>query len=147
MRRVGLSAALLCLLLAGCGARYDQEQMLADHARIESDFKAGRVRLDCVFGCTAAKAGGEAELSALYANSQWVDLSEEVIRIGARNDLAYFYLGSAAEGRGFMAAAKIYYRLAVEEAKTGYNCDQLMHDACFGVVLPRDAEERLKHLP
>ena len=144
MRRV--FAALLCLALAGCGATHDRDQMVADHAKFESDFKAGAIRLDCVVSCSRAKVAIEAETERLYTNSGWVDLADEVIRVGARNDLAYFYLGSAAEGRGFIAAARIYYRLSIEENKTGLSCDEVLRNVCQGIVLPRDAEQRLKRL-
>ena len=140
-------AALLCLLLAGCGATRDRSQMEADHAKLYSDFKTGAIRLDCSIGCAMAKVAIESETERLYANSDWVDLADEVIRVGAHNDLAYFYLGAAAEGRGFPAAAKIYYRLSLEDSKKGLSCDEALRNACQGVVLPRDAELRLKHLP
>jgi len=139
-------AALLCLALAGCGATHDRDQMVADHATFERDFKAGAIRLDCVVSCSRAKVAIEAETERLYANSDWVDLADEVIRVGARNDLAYFYLGSAAEGRGFIGAAKIYYRLSIQETKSGYGCDEALRNVCQGIVLPRDAEQRLERL-
>ena len=120
MRAIVLLFIATSLLgLSACANKYDtmtpqlQASMLAD-------LKAGKLNLDCGVGCSLTWAAQSNRLHALDIAEQWNDLATGVMQIGFGNDLAYYYLGQAAQGLDDQQAALIYYGYALGLA-TGQN--------------------------
>ncbi|WP_050759427.1 PI-PLC domain-containing protein [Luminiphilus syltensis] len=61
-----------------------------------------------------------------------------VARVGFEADLAYFYLGRAAEELGYTDAASIYYRLS----RTAYKCDGFINN-CDGLEVEKEVSSAL----
>ena len=75
-------------------------------------FEHGEVALNCRVACAAAWNASRPELLRRYIAANWHGLADLVIETDFQNDLAYFYLGRAAEGLGKNDAALNYYRIA-----------------------------------
>ena len=109
-------------------------------------FKRGELFLDCT-QCGPKFDAHAAQLAQLYRTRDWQALATLVGEIGHPRDIAWYYLGIAAEGLGWPAAARHYYELAVQLAQ---NPDSACHapagDQCGGVQLPEQAQARLAKL-
>ncbi len=98
--------------LGGCANKYDavtpdvQAGMLAD-------LRAGKLNLDCGLNCRITWDTQVAGIHALDLSEHWNDLAVQVMKIGYGNDLAYYYLGQAAQGLGYQQAAIGYYNYAL----------------------------------
>ena len=141
MRAIALLTVVGSLLaVSACSTKYEtmtpqlQASMLAD-------LQAGKLNLDCGVGCSLSWATQVNRLHALDIAEQWNDLATGVMQIGYGSDLAYYYLGQAAQGLGDQQAALVYYGYALGLA-TGQNgllkCEAARtagNDACQGVDL------------
>jgi len=105
-------------------------------------FSRGEVRLTCGVSCAGAWGAAIHHAKSLNDNQVWVDLATEVMRIGFGNDLSYYFLGRAAEGMGYVEAAKTYFRLALAHE---YKCAGAFN-VCDGFVFPRDIQTSLSQL-
>jgi hypothetical protein len=139
--RRGFSGGLACLgglLLAGCvgqSAAVTPEQAVAS-------VQTGRPLLNCREPCLAAWQAAQPQAAQFAAQRRWGDLAALVLRIGYEDDLTLYYLGNAAEGIGYPAAAASYYRQSARLSQTSAACLKLSR-SCGGVVLPRAAALRL----
>jgi hypothetical protein len=110
--RLPCLAGLSLLLLSGCAAKYEaltpelQTSMLGD-------LKSGKLTLDCGLTCDITFITQASSLHALDMAERWNDLATHVMQIGYGNDLAYYYLGQAAQGLGYHQAAIGYYSYAL----------------------------------
>ena len=104
--------------------------------------KSGQVRLSCDAACAVSWGATRHQVKALHDNELWNHLAIEVSRVGYKVDLAYYYLGRAAEGLGYYHSASIYYNLALANI---YECDGIIN-TCDGFVFPRDLRKRLDHI-
>jgi hypothetical protein len=73
---------------------------------------------DAVLSCDSAACGeawrrNQADIIRRYNAGEWRELALLVMRTDYSQDLAYFYLGRAAEGLGAARAALGYYRTAI----------------------------------
>jgi hypothetical protein len=84
---------------------------ITDHEALEQ-LRTGKVALDCGAPCASKWQATLPELQAHYNAGEWRDLALTVIRINYPQDLAYFYLGRAAEGLGARSSALTYYGTA-----------------------------------
>ena len=110
LKRTLLSLAGV-MALAGCAQKY-QAVTPQIQATMLGDLKAGKLVLDCTLNCMLTWHQKVANLQALDLAEQWNDLAVQVMQIGYRQDLAYYYLGQAAQGLGYHEAAITYYRFA-----------------------------------
>jgi hypothetical protein len=70
-----------------------------------------------------------------------------VVQIGYDEDLAWFYLGRAAEGLGSDKAALKYYKISAALAtRRVRNCDRLPFNTCDGHKLPQEANDSIAAL-
>jgi hypothetical protein len=105
-RRTLAIAALAAL--SGCANKYDavtpdiQSAMLAD-------LQAGKLNLDCGEKCRFTWGAQVPKIHVLDISERWTDLAVRVMQIGYGSDLAYYYLGQAAQGLGHQKAAIAYY--------------------------------------
>jgi len=49
-------------------------------------------------------------MKQLLETDQWSDLAVRVLTIGYKDNLAWYYLGRAAEGLGHIEAARTYFK-------------------------------------
>ena len=136
---------LASLILAGCaGESGEQEGRFAHSDRTEllARLQLGQPVLDCREACLAAWKRIQPSVAQLDAAARWDDLAVLVIRTGYQDDLSLYYLGKAAEGRKFYAAAVDYYRQSMRLSGTSTSCAYLSR-LCGGVTLPSSAAERL----
>jgi len=108
-----------------------------------ASFKAGDLRMNCGFACSASWGPAGLRAKAYRDNKLWTDLALEVGNVGYRIDLSYFYLAQAAEGLGYFNAARGYYKLAMA---VDLKCNGLFN-ICEGVDIPREVERALSRLP
>ncbi len=110
-------------------------------------FKQGEATLECET-CGLKFGNRKDRLKALHDSQAWEPLAREVLDIGFSQDIAWYYLGAAAEGLGLSVPASRYYQQAASLARqTGTHCKGSFADLCNGIPLPNRAEERLAHLP
>jgi hypothetical protein len=133
-----MTGAALALLLAGCSAKFDTVTPQVQ-ATMMADLQAGKLNLDCGLNCRLTWDTSRPQIHALDLAEHWQDLTVQVMKIGYGNDLAYYYLGQAAQGLGYHQAAIGYYTFALGLA-TGNNpllkCSASSSDAvdaCQGV--------------
>ncbi len=145
-RLLHLAAGLgigLAVLLQGCSTqRGGAADAIARHD-ILGQLGQGQVRLECGLACAATWRLARPALSGLYRNGLWSDLGVEVVRIGFRLDLGYFYLARSAEALGHPGAADTYYRLALASPS---HCDGMIFDSCDGTRVPEEARAALDRL-
>lgn len=119
-------------------------------------FRAGRARLDCIGPTCLTRWFGqedpvlrqpngnrrEAAQTALAARN-WPVLAEAVLSAGVESDLAWYYLGMAAQGMGLNAPARTYFQASIRRSRdrTGMACGTTI--PCDGVALPRAAQAGL----
>lgn len=109
-------------------------------------FRAGEAMLECEH-CTLSFSGRSGRLRALDASRDWETLAREVLDVGHSEDIAWYYLGRAAEGLGLREPARTYYRHAAHLAqRKETHCKGLFSDTCNGVSLPDAAEAALARL-
>jgi hypothetical protein len=132
---------LVCLTLASCDGGNGR---LANSARPDllTLLQSGRPVLDCRKDCLSEWRGVQPNAMQLDASGHWSDLAVVVMRTGYQDDLSLYYLGRAAEGMGFYAAAGSYYRQSMELSGTSISCENLSRQ-CGGVTLPVAAAGRL----
>lgn len=95
-----------------------------------SDENAAVIELSCAT-CQGQFERSQHDLSRLYLDKKWTELTTEVVKIGFPLDLAYFYLGAAADGSGEKPAAALYYQKASTlGATTNYACKNLTNISC-----------------
>lgn len=105
-------------------------------------WRQGLSRLTCDgLLCAGTWGANRTKLKQLYASGDWIALAAHVIKLGNKEDLAYFYLGRSAEGIGDFESAAIYYRLAIDAKERGMPCAGIVNN-CDGFVFPRDVNAR-----
>ncbi len=114
-RRILAGAVAMLALLAGC------EQKVATltpelQAGMMNDLQAGKMTLDCGLKCHFTWVAQVPQINALDTSERWTDLAVRVMQIGYGSDLAYYYLGQAAQGLGYHNAAIAYYTTSLSIA-------------------------------
>jgi hypothetical protein len=116
----------------------------AEHEVLER-FGKGLVVLDCSFLCSHNFIFRQQTIFKQYADGDWKALAVSITQTNFRMDVAYFLLGSAAQGMGNHPAAIRYFQYA--GALSTNTTDQVDHCAeiriCHGIDLPRDIYPRI----
>jgi Zn-dependent protease with chaperone function len=111
------------------------------------DFKRGQARLACSNDCAIKFQNDKDDLKKLHSQRNWEGLARAVLDIGYRQDIAWFYLGAAAEGLGYPPVARQYYGQAAELARRQEtHCEGSFLNLCNGIHLPAEAEAALQRL-
>jgi predicted Zn-dependent protease len=109
----------------------DASKSLVFYSEEFERFKAGDAVLDCGGECALGFFGKQKELRKHHDESDWRQLATKVLKTRYKIDLAYFYLGKAAEGLGFTDAAKAYFSKAIELSATdGHACSKAVMIKC-----------------
>jgi hypothetical protein len=140
----GSVLGLLSLILANCAGGGGTEGRLAHSEKPEllGLLQLGRPVLDCREACLDEWKRIQPKAMQYDAGAQWSDLAVLVMRSGYQDDLSLYYLGRAAEGMKFYAAAASYYQQSLRLSGTSISCAYLSR-LCGGVTLPNSASERL----
>ena len=136
------------LFLASCASVAVDATDSATVARFDA-FKSGSIVLP--MGTLEAAEWTLNRQSAydLLASSRWRELADLVQRKGINNDLAWYYLGRAAEGMGETAVARTYYQRSVDRTKSekySHRCRGKVISLCDGFDFPDVAQARLLSL-
>ena len=143
--RFSLQQSLVLILIScifGCASGGIQSPTGEPLPDVLAALKSGQIRLSCDAACAVSWRTTRHQVKALHDNELWNHLAIEVSRVGYKVDLAYYYLGRAAEGLGYYDSASIYYNLALADI---FECDGIINN-CDGFVFPRDARNRLEHV-
>lgn len=137
-------AALAALALAGCAA--PNAVPPGGEAQLLADIQAGTVVLDCNFACAPIYIFNQTRLQQLYRAQNWPELALATAKTSYRRDIAYFYLGVAAQGMQAWAAADRYYRMAGALATGNDPTAQCrtIQNLCAGFNFPQDIVSRLR---
>lgn len=139
MRRIALYI-IFSLALCSCAPKYTtvspdlRTQMLGDLA-------AGKLSLDCGIDCYWSFIRNDDALNLLHQAGRWQDLAVGTMQIGHQNDVAYYYLGRAAEELGYLDAAEKYYKYSAalySDAVSQHHCREM--SSCYvdvADVVPR----------
>jgi hypothetical protein len=114
----------------------------AERTELLARLQLGQQVLDCREPCLEAWRRAQPQAARLDAAAKWDDLAVLVMRTGYQDDLALYYLGRAAGGRGAYTAAAGYYRESIRLSGTSGSCLKLSH-LCAGLRFPQAAAERL----
>lgn len=151
MRNRSFFAIGLILTLSACGTA-TQVGFSDPTARTAAlaKFRAGTAAMTCGtgFDCTYKWFTARPAAQRLSQGQRWDDLVDVVMASGMDVDLAWFYLGLAAQGENRDGAARIYYDMAVRKSMTGgaNACGTVNPDFCDGITLPDDANKMLASL-
>lgn len=116
-----------------------------NYAANNYNFSSGKVVFDCEISCAVEYGSESSNLKFLYESKDWDNLVNKVIDIGLAEDESYFYLGKAAEGLGFLNAAKIYYTKSIAATKSDMSCGG-WPNTCEGFEFPKDAKKALDNI-
>ncbi|WP_150050064.1 hypothetical protein [Methylomonas rhizoryzae] len=130
-----LTLALSSLMINGCATSPPKPKSES----LYKDFLNGDVRLECRVTCGGAFGSSIADMNQLYNAGLWKELAEKVYLIGFNQDIAYFFLGRAAEGLEKYKAAETYYLLA-------QSATACVLGGCGGLVFPDIVNSRLANL-
>ncbi|CAM4013300.1 hypothetical protein [Roseateles saccharophilus] len=136
--------APLAFVLVGCTA--PNAVPPGGEAQLLANIKAGTVQMDCGLACMPIYAINQTRLQQLYRSQDWPGLALATAKTSYRRDIAYFYLGVAAEGMQAWAAADRYYRMAGALA-TGNDATarcSSVQNMCAGFHFPQDIVARLR---
>jgi len=115
-KRIGAPLKVLattCALLGGASGCAEHEQVTPEvETNLMTQFRNGDAYLDCGFSCQWVYVDNERELARKYAAGDWKGLALQTMELGPRMDIAYFYLGRAAQELGYYQAAERYYARA-----------------------------------
>jgi hypothetical protein len=102
---------LTALLLSSCGTPKYATMTPDLRMQFDDNLKAGVLNLTCdEMSCDFSWIENDRKMARLFNSERWQELAETVMQIGFPKDLAYYYLGRAAEGQGYNDAALIYYQ-------------------------------------
>jgi len=106
---------------------------------ILSDLSNGTLTLECGDLCGASWANSLSSIHSLDLAENWQELAVKVVQIGHKEDLAYYYIGQAAQGLGYHKAAIAYYSVSagIAGGAADYKAQcNLRPSTCMGIDLP-----------
>ncbi|HTT80948.1 MAG TPA: hypothetical protein VMF86_14830 [Stellaceae bacterium] len=111
---VGLSITVLIV----CAT----QNAVAQNDPLMNQFRLGYAALNCGPSCQPTWLAQRAQALVLYKSGQWQGLAMLIMQTGYGDDLTWYYLGSAAQSRGYLEAAQRYYRASESSTATGPAC-------------------------
>jgi hypothetical protein len=148
---LALAAVAVTASLQDCVNMPITEQNASD---IYDKFAAGQIRLSTSLFVVGNNIWLADKMYEAASQGDWALLSKISIQSNSGDDIGYFYLGLAAEGLGLNEAARVYYRLSIYDSLRGQPPPQCtlgpgasyLGRSCHGLVLPHDAQIRLRTL-
>ncbi|MEW5787860.1 MAG: M48 family metallopeptidase [Pseudomonadota bacterium] len=108
-------------------------------------FRRGQARLGCD-SCGMSFSSRLGRLKELADRQDWENLAGEVLEADYNQDIAWYYLGLAAEGLGLPVAWSYFERSVLRGVEEGGHCKGGLMDLCNGIDLPQKAREALVRL-
>jgi hypothetical protein len=148
VRLIGAGLVAATLLGACAAAPSTLAARAASDDTLDAQLAAGDAQLRLLtawsgYSEVSSESSQHRDLLAMYETRAWRSLALAVMRVGSGSDLAWHYLGRSAEGLGYPAAARTYYRKSIEAAaRPGVSGCILM--LCSGFHFPEDSINRLK---
>lgn len=133
--------AFSCWAIAACATNRNA----LTPAQAVAELQTGQSLLLCREACLTAWREAQPRAAQLDRAARWADLAALVENVGYQDDLSLYYLGRAAEGLGFSAAAASYFGQSAYLSGTSLSCVSLSR-VCGGVRLPQEALLRLTAL-
>lgn len=143
-----LALLLGLLLISGCATTKVDATDQATIARHDA-FKTGNVTLKSGTIEAAEWTLNRDAAYELLAGGHWRELADLIQRKAINNDLAWYYLGRAAEGLGDNVLARTYYERSIERTKSdkySQRCKGAVMSTCDGFDFPDVAQTRLSAL-
>jgi Trypsin-like peptidase domain len=143
-----ITFAVALFLLTGCASTVVDATDQATIARFDA-FKSGNVVLPMGTLEAAEWTINRQPAYNLLAAGRWRELADLVQRKGINNDLAWYYLGRAAEGLSYVELARNYYQLSLDRTKSdkySHRCQGKVMSMCDGFDFPDVAQARLASL-
>ncbi|MEM1188453.1 MAG: peptidoglycan-binding protein [Pseudomonadota bacterium] len=104
----------------------------------------GEISLDCdSLRCAFRWFTRQSALASLYEEGDWDSLSEEVSKLQYGQDLAYFYLGRAAQEKQAHDAAQLYFTRA---RSSELRCSTSFFSSCQGIEVAEASRERSEQI-
>ncbi|MEO1081187.1 MAG: peptidoglycan-binding protein [Pseudomonadota bacterium] len=139
--------SLVGILLALGACATSPIPFFADDSALSYDENAltrGEISLDCdSLLCSFRWFTKRSALAALYEEGDWDSLSEEVSALEYGQDLAYFYLGRAAEEKQAYDAAQLYFTRAQSST---LRCSNSFFSRCKDIDVTESSRERSEHI-
>ena len=140
----------LMLALSGCGAQQVGFSDPAARTAALEKFHAGTAAMTCGTGvdCNFKWINSRSTAQRFAQAQKWDDVADVVLAAGMDVDLAWFYLGLAAEGENRNNAARVYYNTSIRKTTAGgiNACGFITDSNCEGITLPDDANDQLASL-
>ena len=118
-------------------------------AKMMEDLEVGSLVLDSQSFTTDVQFSTmNAELIRAHNEKDWSKLAELTMQIGHEKDIAYYYLGSAAEGLGYLESSIVYYERALflyHDDVMHHHCREFKND-CGGLDLKLYLPIRMSHV-
>lgn len=112
---------------------------LAFYSEAFDKFSQGEAELKCD-SCLAEFIFKQADLRELHGKKSWRQLALDTLKIGYGIDLAWYYLGIAADRLGFAAAANKYLAESLRlSAQKDTACANGLIVSCGGIDISREA--------
>ncbi len=121
----------------------DASKALVFYSEDFDKFKQGSYELACGNECALGFFSKQKDLKKHHDEKDWRQLATKVMKTRYKLDLAYYYLGAAAEGLGFDTAARVYFSMAAELAESEQHaCSKGVMIKCEGLDIPALASNR-----
>jgi hypothetical protein len=128
-------------MLAGCTSNPKYDPKL--NALNLRTFVDGAIYMDCTsVSCASTFGGKRHQLLQIYKSRDWERLANEVVSLNYDHDLAYYYLGQAAEGMSKFSTAITYYRKGLNSPQ---KCAGFLN-VCDNFKIPDLLYERISSL-
>lgn len=139
---------LLMLSLCACGAPRYKDVTPTISAMMQSDLRQGNLVLRDDINSAFHFIGAWRPMARAFNSSQWDQLVELVMANGLANDLNYFFLGYAAEQKGYLPAAQKFYTEALRLTRMNYsnNCRELLSYSGCPLNLPAVIPPQLQYV-
>ncbi|MDR3414309.1 MAG: retropepsin-like aspartic protease [Formivibrio sp.] len=134
---LNFTAILFALILSSC-AEQNPPTTEANFEALQLSFKGGDADLTCGLSCASKYGSMRPSLKEDYNSQNWSDLSVRILEVGFNNNQSWFYLASAAEGLGYIDAARIYYNEVLQSPR----CDANFINVCDNIDVTKIAENK-----
>ncbi len=134
----------IALTISACTPKYSTVTPEL-RTQLLSDFKAGRTNLSCQLSCDWSWLRNFNPMVLLHNTNQWESLALLVMQTGLEKDIAYYFLGRAADGLGYNQAAIGYYKRSSNlsgDATSLHHCRSLQN-GCGGIDMASGIQARL----
>ena len=134
--------SLSIIIFGGCASSGSYSSNGSKSIDQNSDFIAGKIRLQCGSSCAGSWGANRATAKRLYLLENWDLLAEKVMEIGFNVDQTYYYHARSAEGKNHTEAAIKYYELALA---SDHKCNNIIN-VCDNLNIPELSKKRLQEI-